>query len=146
MKIVVSEAFCEPGFQRGVQSYRSFLVLWSKNGFLKKGVANISFFNVWLWWLLVDVSIRYKKGVVKKTIKHGCFCHRHLERRKREKRRERPEVKKTPFLHFWGLKNGQEVVPPLWAPKSQLLKSAKKPYFAFPGKAGGSHFFWKRLR
>ena len=43
------------------------------------------------------------------------------------KRRERPEVKKHHcfYIVFWGLKNGQEVVTPFWAPKKHVLKSAK---------------------
>ena len=49
--------------------------------------------------LLLD----YKKGG-QKPIKQGFFGHPLLERRKREKRRERPEVKKstTILTLFWG--------------------------------------------
>ena len=45
--------------------------------------------------LLLDCE----KGVTRKTIKQGCFCHSLLERRKREKGRERAEVKK--HHHFY---------------------------------------------
>ena len=44
------------------------------------------------------------------------------------KRRGRPDVKNntTIFtLFFGGLKHGQEVVPPFWAPESHVFKSAQ---------------------
>ena len=44
IKNVVSEDCCEPSFQKGVQSFRRFLVFWSKSRFSKKGVAKIAFF------------------------------------------------------------------------------------------------------
>ena len=86
------------------------------------------------------------KGGGKKPIKQGFFATL-LERRKREKRRESPNVKKDHHFHtvFWGLKNGQEVVPSFWAPTFQFLKSAKTPIFnVFPGKAGGSQMFLEK--
>ena len=43
-----------------------------------------------------------EKGMAKQ-IQNKVFCHPVLERRKRVKIRERPEVKKTPpFLRFFG--------------------------------------------
>ena len=58
-KIVVSEDFSEPIFQRGVQSFRRFLVfLVQKQVFFKKGRAKIAFFIFLFWWLLVDVATR----------------------------------------------------------------------------------------
>ena len=91
--------------------------------------------------LLLD----YKKGVApKQTIKQGfCFCcHPLLEGMRREKRRERLEVKK----HHFYTKNGalKTGIPPFWAPNLHFFKSAKAPIFkAFPGKAGGSYFLGK---
>ena len=68
-----------------------------------------------------------------------------LERRKREKRRERPEVKKTPpFFHqkIWGLKTGRKLFH-LFGPQnfsfSNLLKTLI--FNGFPGKAGGTQFW-----
>ena len=85
--------------------------------------------------LLLD----HKKGVAKKTIKKVFFATPFLREGKGEKKRE-ARCQKT-FLHcFWGLKNGQEVVPPFWAPKFQFFKSAEAPIFkTFPGKVGGCH-------
>ena len=66
----------------------------------KKGMVAIPFFifccgGCW-WMLLLDCE----KRVGKKNYKTRFFCHPLLERRKKVKRRERPEVKKTPpFLH-----------------------------------------------
>ena len=73
---MVSEDFCEPSFQRGVQSFRRFLVFWSKNRFLKKGMVAIPFFNFcaggcWRMLLLGD-----EKGVAKKNLQNtGFFGH-----------------------------------------------------------------------
>ena len=79
------------------------------------------------------LALDYKKGVATKNpTNQGVVCHPLLERRTRVKRRERPDViiKTPPFLHcFLGLKNGQEVVPPFWAPKCHIYTSAKKTYF-----------------
>ena len=58
IKIVISEDFSETSFQRGVQSFRCFLVLWSKNRLFKKGVANYAFCNCLFWWLLLHVKTR----------------------------------------------------------------------------------------
>ena len=88
----------------------------------------------------------YKKGVAeKKPYKTRYFCHRLLER-KRVKRieteRERERGQKH-GLFIGGLKNGQGVVPPFWAQRFHVFKSAKTPTFkVFPGKA---LFFWTRL-
>ena len=125
IKVVVSEDFSETSFQRGVQSFCRFVVFWSKNRF-KIAKFGFAFFcsGGCCFMLLLD----NKKGAWQKQIKQGFFATPVLERRKREKRRERPEVKNnTPFFHqiFWGLKKGQEVVPPFWAPKFQFFKSAK---------------------
>ena len=77
----------------------------------------------------------YTKGVAKQRTKQGFSCHPLLERRKRVKRRERPEVKKTIFtLFYWGFQNGQEVVPPFWATNFQILKSAKTTIFCIFGE------------
>ena len=118
IKIVVSEDFCEPSLQRGVQSFRRFLVFWSKNRLFRKRMVAIPFFNFLFWWLLVDVCTRvYKKGEAKKPYKTSFFfCHSPLERRKRVKRRERPEVKKDTTIFT----NGLDVVPHFWAPKFQF--------------------------
>ena len=91
--------------------------------------------------LLLD----YEKGVAKSPIKLDFFVTPSLREGKGRKE-ERGQRSKTtpPFLHcfYWGLKNGQEVVPPFWAQKFQFLKTAKNDSFkAFPGKAGGSHSF-----
>ena len=63
------------------------------------------------------------------------------------KRRERPEVKKnTIFTLFLGLKNGQELVPPFWAPNFHFFKSAEAAMLKhFQGKAGVANLFRKRL-
>ena len=106
-------------------------------------IAFLIFCSGGCWWMLLLDS---KQGGGKKTIKPRFFCHPLLERRQREKRRERPEVKKTPpfLLCFLGLKNGQEVVPPFWAAKFRYFKSAKTRIFkAFPGKDVGTHFWGK---
>ena len=111
-----SEDFCEPNFRGGCRVFVAFWCLGPKQAF-RKGDGSHPLFNFLFWWLLVDVT-------TKKPYKIRSFCHPLLERRKGEKRRERPEVKKTPpFLQcFFGLKNGQEVVPPFWAPKFQFFK------------------------
>ena len=72
IKIVVSEDFCEPSFQRMVQSFRRFLVFWSKNRFFRKGVAKFAFAifcSGGCWWMLL---VNHKKGV-EKTYKTR-FC------------------------------------------------------------------------
>ena len=86
--------------------------------------------------------------MAKKKRKQG-FCHPLLERRKRVTE-ERGQVSKK-HHHFYsvfggGLKNGQEVVPPFGATKFHAWKSSKTPICKKnPGKAGGNHFFGKRL-
>ena len=54
----VSEDFCGTSFQRGVHSFRCFLVFLVENRFLKKGMVAIPFQIIWLWGLLVDVGTR----------------------------------------------------------------------------------------
>ena len=109
---------------------------------VQKGMVAIPFFNFCsggCWWMLL---LDYKKGGGKKPTKK-FVCHPLLQRRKREKRREMPEVKQntTIFaLSFWCLKDGQEVVPPFWAPNLQL-NTCK----AFPANVGGSHFIGKAM-
>ena len=45
--------------REGFKSFRRFLVFWFKISLFKKGKVAIPFFNFWLWWLLVDVSLEY---------------------------------------------------------------------------------------
>ena len=73
--------------------------------------------------LLLD----HEKGGNKKTYKTSLLCHPLLERRKRVKRRERPEVKKTPpFLHcFSGASKAGRKYLHLFGPQFQFSKSAK---------------------
>ena len=40
LKIVVSDDFSEPSFQRCVQSFRCFLVFWSEKGFSNRSGKN----------------------------------------------------------------------------------------------------------
>ena len=67
--MLVSDDFCESGFQRGVQSFRRFLVFWSKNRLFKKGMVAIPFFS---FFVLVVVGGCYyeilKKGLAKTTL------------------------------------------------------------------------------
>ena len=74
--------------------------------------------------------LNFKTGVATKKYETRVFCHPLLEGKKRVKRRERPEVKKTPpFLHFLGgLKNGQEVVSTFLGPYISCFKICKVPY------------------
>ena len=87
IKTGVSEDSCEPSFQRGVQSYRHFLVLWSKSGLFKKGMVAICLFSVLFWWLLWMLLLDSKKGWQKDLV--------FFLREERAKRSERPEVKKN---------------------------------------------------
>ena len=143
IKVVVSEDFCCTSFQRGVQSFCFFLVFWLKNRFLNKAMVAIPFFpffgcgvlgRCWYW-----IS---RKGMAKKTYKSFFFGHPLLERRKRVKIRERPEVQKyTTILHvFGGLKSGRK------QQTCYFQKFAKTPIFkVLPGKVGAGHFLCKRL-
>ena len=100
--------------------------------------------------------IEYEQGVQKKPLKQGLFGHLFLREGKGRKEERGQRSKNTPpFFHqtFWGLKNGQEVVPPFWAPKFQFFKSAKKPLFLrdFQGKLavhnlGGKGYVRKRAK
>ena len=114
-KIVVSEDCCEPSFQRGVQSFRRFLVFWSKTGFSKGGSKNrlSHFLYCGCWWMLL---LDYKNGMAKNS-KTRFFATPFLREGKGRKEERGQRSKKTPFPHktSWGLKNGQEVVPPFWA-------------------------------
>ena len=126
---------------------RVFVAFWwfgPKTGFSKRDGI---FCSGGCWCMLL---LDCRKGGGKKAYKTRFFFfwHPFLEKRKREKRREGPEVKKntTIFTLFLGsLKNGQEVVPPFWAPKCQFFKSATKNNFFkhIQEKAGGSLFFGK---
>ena len=107
IKVVFLEDVCEPSFQRGVQMFRRFLVFWSKNRIIKKGMVAIPFFKVFVfsWCLLVDVSTRLLKECDKKTTKRFFFSTPFLRERKRvEKKTEVTGQKTPPFLHcfFWG--------------------------------------------
>ena len=91
--------------------------------------------------LLLD----YKRGWPKNPIKQGFFATPFLREGKgrREERGQRSKKHHHFYTVFWGLKNGQEVVPPFWAP---ILKSATNPIIkAFPGKVGGSQFLEKAI-
>ena len=58
IKIMVSEDFSEPSFQRGGAKLSLFSgVLVQKRGFQKGGGKNCHF-HVLFWWLLVDVTTR----------------------------------------------------------------------------------------
>ena len=58
IEVVVSEDFLNHVFRDGVQTFRRFLVFWSKSRLLKKGMVATPFFIFLLWWLLVNVSTR----------------------------------------------------------------------------------------
>ena len=124
--------FFEPSFQRGVQSFRLFVFFlvqkqarkrWQKLGF--------SFFcsGACCFMLLLE----YKKGGGKNTLQNQVsFATPFLREGKGRKEERGQRSKKTsPLFHrkVWGLKNGQEVVPPFWAPKFQFSKSAKTLFY-----------------
>ena len=105
IKVVVSEIFVNQVLRGGGGTEFSSLsgVLVQKQAF-QKGDGSLPIFQYFVLvvfgcMLLLDC----KKEGGKKTVKQGFFCHQLLERRKREKRRDRPEVKNTPpFLHCFG--------------------------------------------
>ena len=78
----------------------------------------------------MDVSTRLSKKDGKKPYKGRVLCHPLLERRERVKRRERPDVQQHHNFctFFGGLKSGQEVVPPFWAPKFHFLEICQTLY------------------
>ena len=91
----------EPSFQRGVQSFCFVLVFWSKTGFKQKWQElGFPFFcsGACCFMLLLES----KRGGGKNIYKTRVFGHSLRERRKREKRRERSEVKKK---HHFSIKH-----------------------------------------
>ena len=62
-KIVVSDDFSEPSFQRGVQSFRfCFWCFGPKTGFSKKRWQKLLLCNFLFWWLYFMLLLDYKKG------------------------------------------------------------------------------------
>ena len=97
LKNVVSEGFCKQSFQEGVLLSGDLV---QKQAFQKGDGSHLlfQFFCCGGWWMLV---LDYKGGW-RRSCETRFICHPLLERRKRVKRRERPEVKTPPFLHIFG--------------------------------------------
>ena len=71
-KRVVSEDFCGDNHERGVPSFRCFLVFWLRNSFLEKWMVAIAFSICWLWWLVVDFGTRLEeRGWQQKKLNKG---------------------------------------------------------------------------
>ena len=122
IKIVASEDFSEPRFQRGVQSFRCFLVFWSKNRLSKREWQTLPFAIFCSGGCCCVLLLDYKKGGGK-NYKTRFFATPFLREGKGRKEERCQRSKTPPFLHqkVWALQRGRRLFHPL-GPKISIFQ------------------------